>query len=156
MMGYNMMGNNFSGFSGYNSYNYANPYNNGTVPQAMRPNTSVDFQGSFVEGFDQVRSYPCPMSGVSILIDRKNNKLYLKSLDSTGQQVVEGYNLVDQNSQNQESTDNKQDSSLEDKPMTVSNFVPILNNIQDQLNKITESLGTKNKRKEKDEEVLDI
>lgn len=69
------------------------------APPAMPANTRVQFQGSFVTQFEEVRQFPCPLNGQIILIDNLNRRLYIKGLDSTGNPVIETYMINDVDSQ---------------------------------------------------------
>lgn len=53
----------------------------------------IDFNGVLVNSFEDVKSYPVPIGGTILLLNKSNNKFYLKSLDDKGDPVIETYSF---------------------------------------------------------------
>ena len=69
----------------------------------MPANTRIQFQGSFVTSFEEVKSFPCPLNGQIILIDTINRRMYIKGLDSIGNPMIETYSINNVDSGNKDS-----------------------------------------------------
>lgn len=53
----------------------------------------VDFQGVIVSSFDDVKTYPVPLGGTVLLLNKTASKFYLKSLGENGTPVIETYDF---------------------------------------------------------------
>lgn len=84
----------------FNSYGqmpiYQQP-NMGYVPQQVggySPQVpKVDFQGVIVNSFDDVKTYPVPLGGTVLLLNKTASKFYLKSLGENGTPIIETYDF---------------------------------------------------------------
>lgn len=84
----------------FNSYGQMPMYqqpNMGYVPQQVggySPQVpKVDFQGVIVSSFDDVKTYPVPLGGTVLLLNKTASKFYLKSLGENGTPVIETYDF---------------------------------------------------------------
>lgn len=59
------------------------------MPQMRAP----DFTGSFVESYEEVKSYPIPINGVLLLMNKNSNRFYIKTLNDVGVPVVKTFEL---------------------------------------------------------------
>lgn len=57
------------------------------MPQMRAP----DFTGSFVESYEEVKSYPIPINGVLLLMNKNSNRFYIKTLNDVGVPVVKTF-----------------------------------------------------------------
>jgi len=117
--------------TGYNQYSYGQPLYAGMQSQQpinygqMQP--KVDFQGVIVNSFDDVRTYPVPLGGTVMLLNKSASKFYLKSLGDNGVPVIETYDFSVSNASNNDTEQNKTDSiadsfsKLEDKINNLAN-----------------------------------
>lgn len=111
----------------------------------MPANTRIQFQGSFVTSFEEVKSFPCPLNGQIILIDTINRRMYIKGLDSIGNPMIETYSInnVDSGNKDNQHVINKTSDSvkIQDSNKLNEDFIKRLDNLEDQiksLNKIME------------------
>lgn len=93
----------------FNSYGQMPMYqqpNMGYVPQQVsgyNPQVpKVDFQGVIVSSFDDVKTYPVPLGGTVLLLNKTASKFYLKSLGENGTPVIETYDFSVSQSSNEE------------------------------------------------------
>jgi hypothetical protein len=75
------------------------------VQNVQQPVQKVDFQGIVINSFDEVKSYPVPLGGTVLLLNKGTNKFYLKSLDNNGNPIIETYDF---SSSSNELKDNQQ------------------------------------------------
>lgn len=61
------------------------------VQQAPQLNNRVDFTGVIVNDFEEVKTYPVPLGGLTLLLNKKDRKFYLKSLNDSGLPIIETY-----------------------------------------------------------------
>jgi hypothetical protein len=64
-----------------------------SVQQPQQLNNRVDFSGVIVNSFDEVRDYPVPLGGLTLLLNNKDKKFYLKKLNETGVPMIETYSF---------------------------------------------------------------
>lgn len=60
------------------------------VVQQQTPNTT-GFSGVIVNSFEDVKEYPVPLGGLTLLLNKKDKKFYIKSLNENGIPVIETY-----------------------------------------------------------------
>lgn len=78
------------------------------IPQMRAP----DFTGSFVESYEEVKSYPIPINGVLLLMNKNSNRFYIKTLNDVGVPVVKTFEFNELLSNgNEEAQDNKGNST---------------------------------------------
>lgn len=78
------------------------------MPQMRAP----DFTGSFVESYEEVKSYPIPINGVLLLMNKNSNRFYIKTLNDVGVPVVKTFEFNELLSNgNEEAQDNKGNST---------------------------------------------
>lgn len=78
------------------------------MPQMRAP----DFTGSFVESYEEVKSYPIPINGVLLLMNKNSNRFYIKTLNDIGVPVVKTFEFNELLSNgNEEAQDNKGNST---------------------------------------------
>jgi hypothetical protein len=93
--GMNGIGNNYSGLTqqmpvGYNSGAIGQVgMNNGMIGTGVR----ADFNGILVNDFEEVKQYPVPIGGLTLLLNKRDKKFYLKQLNDNGVPIIETYNF---------------------------------------------------------------
>lgn len=65
----------------------------GNIPQMQTP--KQDFIGSFVNNFDDVKSYPVPLGGTVMLMEKCSSKFYMKTIDNNGNPMINTYIFQD-------------------------------------------------------------
>lgn len=65
----------------------------GSMPQMQAP--KQDFIGSFVNNFDDVKSYPVPLGGTVMLMEKGSSKFYMKTIDNNGNPMINTYIFQD-------------------------------------------------------------
>lgn len=78
------------------------------MPQMRAP----DFTGSFVESYEEVKSYPIPINGVLLLMNKNSNRFYIKTLNDVGVPVVKTFEFNELlSNENEEAQDNIETTS---------------------------------------------
>lgn len=54
---------------------------------------NASFNGIIVNSFEEVKDYPTPIGGLTLLLNKKERKFYIKSLNDNGVPVIETYNF---------------------------------------------------------------
>ena len=92
----------------------------------------VDFQGVVVSSFDDVKTYPVPLGGTVLLLNRSAGKFYLKSLGENGVPIIETYDFsVSQaSSEDSKGVGNEQSVNPE-----------LINKLADRIDKLTSRLS---------------
>lgn len=128
MMQSPMMNNGANQFNGYNQapmYQQPNIGYNQNIPK-------VDFQGVIVNSFDDVKTYPVPLGGTVLLLNKNASKFYLKSLGENGNPVVETYDFNVSNT-------SSEDSKLINNDINISN--DMINKLIDKIDKMNNRLS---------------
>lgn len=60
-------------------------------PVSQATSGRIDFSGAVVNNFDDVKEYPVPVGGLIFLINKKDKKFYIKSMNDNGVPVIETY-----------------------------------------------------------------
>lgn len=87
----------------------------GNMPQMQAPRQ--DFIGAFVNNFDDVKSYPVPLGGTVMLMEKGSSKFYMKTIDNNGNPMINTYIFqdlsmsTDSKKENTIKTENESDSS---------------------------------------------
>lgn len=74
---------------------YGQPMQQGYNQPMQQTQQKVDFQGAFVSNFEEVKGYPVPLGSAVLLMDKDNNKFYLKALGNDGNPVVSTFLFQD-------------------------------------------------------------
>jgi hypothetical protein len=98
--------------AGYN--NNIGYVNNGQMGGYVQPSGSglynngrIDFTGVIIDNYEEVKNYPVVMNGITLLLNRKDKRFYLKQLNENGVPIVETY-VFDSLNVEQEQNDVKQ------------------------------------------------
>lgn len=78
----------------------------GNMPQMQAPRQ--DFIGAFVNNFDDVKSYPVPLGGTVMLMEKGSSKFYMKTIDNNGNPMINTYIFQDLSM----STDGKKENTI--------------------------------------------
>jgi hypothetical protein len=62
-------------------------------PVSNVQSVKVDFNGAIVNSFEDVKTYPVPIGGLVLLLNKNDSKFYLKSLSDNGVPILETYNF---------------------------------------------------------------
>lgn len=55
--------------------------------------SAATFSGIVVNDFEDVKNYPCTIGGITLLLNKKDKKFYIKSLNEQGIPMIETYNF---------------------------------------------------------------
>lgn len=99
-----MMNNNYSAMTPYQQQlMYTQQMQQAQMQQAQMPVQStiqqspiqaggrVDFTGAFINSYEEVKSYPVPIGSAVLLMDKVNNKFYIKVMDNSGVPLLSTY-----------------------------------------------------------------
>lgn len=89
----------------------------GNMQQMQAPRQ--DFIGAFINNFDDVKSYPVPLGGTVMLMEKNSSKFYMKTIDNNGNPMINTYIFQDLSM----STDSKKEETNKSKDSTDNNEI---------------------------------
>jgi hypothetical protein len=102
---------------GINAMNNIQPIQYNNTQQSVR----VDFNGVVVNDFEDVRQYPTPLGGVTLLLNKKDKRFYIKQLDNNGTPIIETYSFESITNDNNVIQDNIDINSLNKRVEAIEN-----------------------------------
>lgn len=72
-----------------------NMFNQPVMQNQQMPTTKQDFIGAFINSFEDVKSFPVPLGGTVMLMEKGTSKFYMKTIDNNGNPMINTYIFQD-------------------------------------------------------------
>ena len=72
-----------------------NMFNQPVMQNQQMPTTKQDLIGAFINSFEDVKSFPVPLGGTVMLMEKGTSKFYMKTIDNNGNPMINTYIFQD-------------------------------------------------------------